>query len=259
MSRDAWLGGRRTLVQPRRGHRAGTDAALLAAAADFSAGQLVDVGAGVGAVALAILSRCPGASADFVEIDRELAAQAEDNARCNGLAGTRGSFSSMSATPAPDGLRNSPTQRPRPSSPTRLSSTPGRFVCRPTRPGRSLTSLAATRAAPLFAWICACLALLKPGGCFVMIHRPDALTAILAAAEDRLGALALLPVHPRAGVSARRLLVWGRRARRPAPDRAWPRPAWGRRPDDRAGGRDPPRRGADRLGRLAMAEAPGRL
>ena len=35
LSSDAWLGGRLTLVQPRRGHRAGTDAALLAAAADF--------------------------------------------------------------------------------------------------------------------------------------------------------------------------------------------------------------------------------
>ncbi len=32
-----------------------------------------------------------------------------------------------------------------------------------------------------------------------MIHRPDALPAILEAAENRLGALALLPVHPRAG------------------------------------------------------------
>ena len=64
-------------------------------------------------------------------------------------------------------------------------------------------------AAPLVAWIRACLAILKPGGRFVMIHRPDALAAILAAAENRLGALALLPVHPRAGASAHRLLVSG--------------------------------------------------
>ncbi len=42
-----------------------------------------------------------------------------------------------------------------------------------------------------------------------MIHRPEALAAILAAAENRLGARVLLPVHPRAGVSAHRLLVSG--------------------------------------------------
>ena len=53
------------------------------------------------------------------------------------------------------------------------------------------------------------LALLRPGGRFVMIHRPDALAAILAAIENRLGALALLPVHPRAGAGAHRLLVSG--------------------------------------------------
>ncbi len=42
-----------------------------------------------------------------------------------------------------------------------------------------------------------------------MIHRPAALVAVLAAADNRLGALALLPVHPRAGGSAHRLIVCG--------------------------------------------------
>ena len=42
-----------------------------------------------------------------------------------------------------------------------------------------------------------------------MIHRPEALSAILAAIENRLGALALLPVHPSVGASAHRLLVSG--------------------------------------------------
>ena len=64
-------------------------------------------------------------------------------------------------------------------------------------------------AAPLVAWIRACLAILEPGGRFVMIHRPDALPAILSAFENRLGAVTLLPVHPRAGASAHRLLVSG--------------------------------------------------
>jgi tRNA1(Val) A37 N6-methylase TrmN6 len=35
------------------------------------------------------------------------------------------------------------------------------------------------------------------------------LAAILGAAENRLGALALIPVHPRAGASAHRILVAG--------------------------------------------------
>ena len=42
-----------------------------------------------------------------------------------------------------------------------------------------------------------------------MIHRPDSLAPILAAAENRLGAVALLPVHPSAGAGAHRLIVSG--------------------------------------------------
>ena len=53
------------------------------------------------------------------------------------------------------------------------------------------------------------LAMLAPGGRFVMIHRPDAIGVILAAIGSRLGSLALLPIHPAIGASAHRLLVSG--------------------------------------------------
>ncbi len=55
LTEDRWLGGRLVLLQPKRGHRVGTDAALLVAAAgDARQGRIVDVGAGVGAVGLAL-------------------------------------------------------------------------------------------------------------------------------------------------------------------------------------------------------------
>ena len=53
IAEDAFLGGRIRLRQPRRGHRAGTDAVLLAALAAPREGETVyDLGAGVGAVGL---------------------------------------------------------------------------------------------------------------------------------------------------------------------------------------------------------------
>ena len=63
--------------------------------------------------------------------------------------------------------------------------------------------------AGLADWIWASLAMLAPGGLFVMIHRPEALSLILAAVGSRLGALKLLPVHPTKGASAHRLLLSG--------------------------------------------------
>src|SRR5690606_10769130 len=69
VSVDAFHRGRFHLMQPTgRGHRAGLDAMLLAAAVptDF-AGRLADLGAGAGAVGLAVASRWPGAEVALVD------------------------------------------------------------------------------------------------------------------------------------------------------------------------------------------------
>jgi tRNA1(Val) A37 N6-methylase TrmN6 len=202
---DRWLGGRLTLLQPLRGHRVGTDAALLVAAAGACQGRIVDVGAGVGAVGLALAQRSALASTDLVEIDPDLAELAESNAARNGLeARTRAlrldALNSRERREA--GLvemadcvvTNPPFFGPKA---VRVS------------PDEGKARAHVLQRAGLVDWIQASLAMLAPGGRFVMIHRPDALPLILAALENRLGAIALLPVHPRAGASAHRLLVSG--------------------------------------------------
>jgi tRNA1(Val) A37 N6-methylase TrmN6 len=210
LSCDAWLGGRLTLVQPKRGHRAGTDAALLAAAAHFQDGLFVDVGAGAGAVALAILSRRPSVNADLVEIDPDLANLAAGNAERNGFAG-RARILRLDICDARarreaglgDGRAEAVVTNPPFFDPGTVRVSPDAARA------RAHVLAGEAGAAPLVVWMRACLAILKPNGRFVMIHRPGALAAILAAAENRLGALALMPVHPRAGASAHRLLVSG--------------------------------------------------
>ena len=86
---DRWLGGRLALIQPKGGHRVGTDAALLVAAAGTPAGRIADIGAGIGAVGLALAQGSERAFADLVEIDPDLARLAEINAARNGLRGAR--------------------------------------------------------------------------------------------------------------------------------------------------------------------------
>jgi tRNA1(Val) A37 N6-methylase TrmN6 len=207
---DRWLGGRLALVQPRSGHRVGTDGALLAAAAGTPDGWIADVGAGVGAVGLALAQRSERAFAELIEIDPDLAELAELNAERNGLSG-RARVRRLDVLKAAErregGLADETadcvvTNPPFFESGTvRVSPNHGRaraHVLPPTDGGATLE-----------AWIRASLALLKPGGRFVMIHRPAALAAILAAVENRLGAVALLPVHPSAGASAHRLLIAG--------------------------------------------------
>lgn len=84
---DAILNGRLRLFQPRRGHRFGHDAILLAAASPAGPGEhAVELGAGVGAASLALLARVPGVDVTLVDIDPALTALAHENILRNGFA-----------------------------------------------------------------------------------------------------------------------------------------------------------------------------
>jgi tRNA1(Val) A37 N6-methylase TrmN6 len=210
LTEDRWLGGRLMLVQPKRGHRVGTDAALLVAATgDVGQGRIVDVGAGVGAVGLAMAKRSALVSVDLVEVDPELAQLAEGNAARNGLEvrtrvlrldalNSRERREAGLAELAECVVTNPPFFEP---SAVRASPDEGK--------ARAHVMAGREARATLADWIQASLAVLAPGGRLVMIHRPDALSMILAAIGGRLGALALLPVHPAKSASAHRLLVSG--------------------------------------------------
>ena len=168
-------------------------------------GRIVDVGAGVGAVGLALAKRSVLASVDLVEVDPELAQLAESNAARNGLqARTR--------VLRLDALNSTERREARlAESANCVVTNPPFFDARAVRasPHEGKARAHVLAHAGLADWIQASLAMLAPGGRFVMIHRPDALGVILAAIGSRLGSLALLPVHPAIGASAHRLLVSG--------------------------------------------------
>ncbi|MDE3175604.1 MAG: methyltransferase [Pseudomonadota bacterium] len=204
---DAISGLGVVLRQKRAGHRIGLDAVLLAAAAGPAAEGIVDVGAGVGAVGLALARRLPQARLDLVEIDAETAALAADNAARNGLAErVRVAVCDVTSPAARraaglvDGAADLVVTNPPFYDPatTRVSPDPARARAH-----------ALSGADPLAVWLKASLALLAPGGRFAMIHRPDALPAIYAALAGRLGDVAVRPVYPRAGADAIRLLLTG--------------------------------------------------
>ncbi len=208
---DSWLGGRLRLRQPARGHRVGSDAALLAAAAP-EAERIADVGAGIGAVGLALLSRMAKARADLVEIDAELAELARENAAANGFA-ERARVAVADVTSAPsrraagliDGAADLVVTNPPFFEAGKAQASPQARRAR----AHIFEPAASGGRSGLTAWLSGTLALLAPSGRFVMIHRPDALGEILAAIENRLGAVALLPIHPRADAPAHRLLIAG--------------------------------------------------
>ncbi|HEY1943744.1 MAG TPA: methyltransferase [Roseiarcus sp.] len=214
-SLDAIFGGRLKLRQFAAGHRVGADAVLLAAAAGPPARRFVDVGAGVGAVGLSLLQRWPEASGALIELDCDLAALAQDNARLNGLA-SRAQIAALDVRDArarrdadlADGKADLVVTNPPFFEAGTVRASPD------ARKARAHVAVGRDGVSALEAWVAASLALLAPGGRFVMIHRADALGAILAAIGRRLGGVALLPIHPKAEQSAHRLLISGAKGSR---------------------------------------------
>jgi tRNA1(Val) A37 N6-methylase TrmN6 len=204
-SEDAVLGGRLLLRQPLRGHRVGHDAILLAAATGGRAGELaVDLGAGVGAAGLALAARIGGLNVTLVEIDQVLCALAADNARRNRLDG-RVRAVALDVENA-DALAAAGLS---PGSIDRVLMNPPFNDARRQNISPDLRRQRAHVGAPglLPRWVDSAGRLLKAQGVLTLIWRADALADVLGALRLEFGGIAVLPVVPRSGAPAIRVLV----------------------------------------------------
>jgi tRNA1(Val) A37 N6-methylase TrmN6 len=61
----------------------------------------------------------------------------------------------------------------------------------------------------LDGWVRFAARMSRPGGRVTLIHKADALPALLSALDDRFGAIAVTPIHPYADRPAGRVLVSG--------------------------------------------------
>jgi tRNA1(Val) A37 N6-methylase TrmN6 len=203
-SEDAVLGGRLVLRQPRRGHRFGHDAILLAAAVTAHAGErAVELGAGVGAAGLALARRVEGLGVTLIEIDPALTALAAENARRNGFSERvravcldvtkpASAFAAQGLAPAcaDHVLMNPPFNAAQNPSPDAL---------------RRAAHVASGRT--LEQWLAAAACLLRPGGTVTLIWRADGLADALRALAADFGAAAVLPIHGKIGSAAIRVLL----------------------------------------------------
>ena len=215
LSEDRLLDGRVRLLQPRQGLRAGLDAVLLAAAIPARPGETVlEGGCGSGAVFLCLLARQPALRVFAVEREPALAELARRNAALNGWADRvtviAGDIADPALRRALPGLRHAfanPPYWPQGTPP------PGTLRAGATHAGDGpdLAGWAAALAAPLAHR--GSLSLVLPAS------RLAAAGAALLAAG--CGDVALLPLWPRQGQPARRMLLGGRRGGH-GPDRILP-------------------------------------
>ncbi|PZR96962.1 MAG: methyltransferase [Stutzerimonas stutzeri] len=208
IAEDRLLGGRLRLLQPVKGHRAGSDAILLAAAIpELGEGPLADFGAGVGTVGLSVALRQPALDVVLVERDPELAALAARNAGLNGLDGR------ARAVVGTIGERNGDLARAGLSaaSVAWVAMNPPFFESGEVRASPVANRRVAHVAGQsLGDWLKTVRHLLKPGGGVSIIHRAEALAAILTGLETGFGAVEIRPVHSKAERAAIRVIVSAR-------------------------------------------------
>lgn len=205
---DTVLGGRVVLRQPAQGYRVAIDPILLAAACPAQAGETIaDLGCGIGTAALCVAARVPNATCTGVDLQSALIDLALENARANGVP-DRVRFLcgdvldpalAIYAAPADQVIVN-PPYLPR-----------GRATVSE-NPAKALANVEGD--ADLDAWVKAAARAVKPGGRVTFIHRADRLPELLAAFAARFGDIATLPLHPKEGAPAQRVIVSGRFGRR---------------------------------------------
>jgi len=211
VTQDALLGGALRLKQPARGYRFNIDTVLLAMAvgADLRPGprSMLEVGCGVGAALIVAASRLAEQRSDvrFIGVDRDAVAAelARENVRANGFGDCISiihddAFEASKSLGAFDEVFFNPPYDA-PGS--------GRAPA-PERRGAHVAD------SPIERWIAHFSNHLVGAGAMTLIHRAERLGEILAALDGRLGGVGIIPIHPRAGEPAKRVVVRARKGSR---------------------------------------------
>lgn len=201
---DGFLGGRLRVWQPKDGFRASTDAVLLAASVPGKPGQTVlDLGCGVGTAGLCLAYRTQ-ARVSGLELDKSTADLARRNGRENDLplnvhTGDVGQMPARLRAESFDHVLCNPPY---------YAAGGGTSAHNPAREAALREKL------PLQIWLDAATRRVKPGGTVNFIVAADRLPDLMAAMDDRLGSGKVLPLAPRVGRPAKRVIFQAQKAAR---------------------------------------------
>lgn len=207
VTRDAFLGGRITLSQPGRGFRAGQDSVLLGASVPARTGALLDMGAGVGAAALTALALGRAERADLAERDAPTLALATQNIADNDFSGRARAIgvdlTASAAARRAAGLADN-FYAVAIANPPYFATGQGTLAA-----GGSRADARHMEADNLGQWTRCAAASLAAGGVAIFVYPAEGLAALLASFGTRFGGVTILPLTPRPGVPANRVLVRG--------------------------------------------------
>lgn len=204
LTRDAFLGGRLQVWQPASGYRAGNDPVLLAAACTARSGDTVlELGAGVGVASLCLAHRVPGVRITAVERHAPYADLARRNAAENALP-LDVVTADIAALPAD--LRQTAFDHV-------IANPPYFPAASGTRAQDAGRAGGRQEETPLGLWLRVAAARLRPKGWLTLIQSADRLPRCLGDLGG-FGAISVLPLQPRPGRDATRVILRARKGAR---------------------------------------------
>jgi tRNA1(Val) A37 N6-methylase TrmN6 len=187
-STDRLLGGRVILRQPEEGYRTAIDPVLLAAAVPANSGmRVLDAGCGTGAASLCLAARLEGADITGIDTEPEFINLARDSAELNNFAPPPvfevGDLQDYRGHAPFDIVMTNPPYR------TNDSGHP------PSHPLKRAANIEA--ALSLTQWIDHCFRLLRPGGCFTMIHARERMEEVRSLIAPLATTAVIHPLWPK--------------------------------------------------------------
>ena len=214
---DKFLGGKFEVLQPEKGrHRSGLDAVLLAAAVPSdSKGVLVDLGSGVGVAGLAAISRIQELTATLVDCDPIMCALARESLKlpmnfqlAERVTVIEADVTAKGRERQKAGLMGNSANHVVMNPPfydcDRVSSSP--------ESQRSQAHILAKGG--IEPWIRTASDILIGNGTLTVIFQAGGMSELLDAMKGRFGSIIIVPVVPRVGMAATRLIVQGIRGSR---------------------------------------------
>jgi len=200
LTHDTLLSGRVNLAQPKGGYRVAIDPVMLAASVQAQPDETIaDLGCGTGAVAFCLAARLDTCRVTGLELQPDLVELASANVAANGLdARVQIVPGDVSSPPFEPGSFDHVAMNP-----------PYLAASRATAPPERLRRVAAVEGeAQLDRWLQTAWELVRPGGTISLVHRADRLDEILVGFRGlQSGGVVAIPLWPKAGVDARRVLV----------------------------------------------------
>lgn len=200
---DDFLGGAIRLIQPKDGYRVSMDTVMLAAAVPAKPGETVlEGGVGSGGAALCLARRLPGVCVQGIDIQPEMIARAHQNIEFNKLleqvAVSEGCITDLTGPEARfDHVMVNP---------------PYLAAGKAIRPPETNKGLAHMESGALLKdWIKFCIYQVKNRGTVTVVYRADRMDEVVARLYRRVGDIKIMPLWPRSGTPAKRVIIQGRK------------------------------------------------